>query len=471
LRRRKRRKNGYDRICHTHWFNLVAMKTEFFLDYPTILANQARPVHFAIRFLADTVSVPRPKPAAFCAVLDRSGSMAGPPLAHAREAAKVAVRNLRPGDRFGLVIFDDEARTVIPLQPATNKQFFYDIIDRIEDGGQTNLTGGWMLGRDELLKAEAGTTKRLLLLSDGQLNHGIVDPIAVKQVVVSGLEHDAVRTSCLGFGDNYNEDLMAELARATNGQFYDADSPDTLPAIFASELEGLQKLAVQNLRIRIQPLDFCEKYSLMGQYPELSLPDGRMEFAVGDLVSEEERIVCFSVQALALPLVNGKPPFDLKGEQLLSVEVLWDEILEKGVVSRTLNQQIRIQATQDPAEVIVNNVVAPWVSLQKAGIVAADVTKKMDQGKINEALAALDKTIQELSQYGKLGAEAIKVLEEMKVKIANDGWSLRERKSSRYRSASYMKMSSKEMWSPKCEAPPSFKQQKPTDPGIEPIAS
>lgn len=442
------------------------MKTEFFLDYPTILANQARPVHFAIRFEAESLSHPRPKPAAFCAVLDRSGSMAGPPLAHAREAAKVAVRNLRAGDRFSLVIFDDEARTVIPLQPATNKKSFYDIIDRITEGGQTNLTGGWMLGRDELRKADACTTRRLLLLSDGQLNHGIVEPPAVRQIVGAGLEQDAVRTSCLGFGDNYNEDLLAELARATNGQFYDADSPDTLPAIFAAELDGLQKLAVQNLRVRVQALDFCEKYSLLGEYPALQLPDGRMEFAVGDLVSEEERIVCFGVQALALPCINGKPAFDLKGEQLLRVEILWDEILEQGVVSRTLTQEMRIQATQDPAEVVVNSVVAPWVSLQKAGAAAVEVNKKMDQGQVNEALAVLDKTILELAQYGERGAEAIKVLMEMKEKIASDGWSLRERKSSRYRSASYRKMSSKEMWSLKEQAP-SFKE-KPPEPGNPP---
>lgn len=52
------------------------MKIEFFLNYPKILANQARPVNFAIRFAADAVGNPRPKPAAFCAVLDRSGSMA-----------------------------------------------------------------------------------------------------------------------------------------------------------------------------------------------------------------------------------------------------------------------------------------------------------------------------------------------------------------------------------------------------------
>jgi Ca-activated chloride channel family protein len=307
------------------------------------------------------------------------------------------------------------------------------------------------------------------MLSDGHLNHGIVEPPAVLQVVMAGLEQDFVRTSCLGFGDNYNEDLMAELARATNGQFYDADSPETLPAIFASELEGLQKLSIQNLRVRVQPGDFCDKYSLMGDYPALSLPDGRMEFAIGDLVSEEERIVCFGVQALALPLIDGQPAFDLKGESLLNVEVLWDELLEQGVVSRTLTQQVRIQATQDPAEVVVNSVVAPWVSLQKAGAVVADVTKKMDQGHLNEALAALDKTIQELSQYGERGAEAIKILQEMKSKIGNDEWTLRERKSSMYRSASYLKMSSRHMWT-HGSPPPSFKQ-KPPGSGNQPTAT
>jgi Ca-activated chloride channel family protein len=439
------------------------VKTEFHLDYPTILANQARPVHFAIRFVAGQVSQPRPQPAAFCAVVDRSGSMAGVPLAHAKEAAKVAVKNLRPGDRFGLVVFDDEARTVIPLQPAANKQAFYEAIDHITDGGSTNLTGGWMLGRDELRKAEAGTLRRLLLLSDGQLNHGIVDPPLVRQVVVAGLEQDGVRTSCLGFGDAYNEDLMAELARATNGQFYDADSPETLPAIFAAELDGLQKLAVQNLRVRLQPLQFCERYAPLGEYPALKLPDGRMEFAIGDLVSEEERVVCFAVQALALPLIAGKPAFDLQGELLLDVEVLWDELLEQGVVSRTLTQQVRIQATQDPAQVVVNSVVAPWITLQKAGVVAAEVNRRMDQGQVHEALAALAKTIQELEPYGERAAEAIHVLREMQHKIANDEWNVRERKLSRYRSSNYRKMSSKELWSPQSAPAPSFKQP-PKDP-------
>jgi Ca-activated chloride channel family protein len=434
------------------------MKTTLFLDYPTILVNQSRPVHCAIQFQAEKFLNPRPQPAAFCIVLDRSGSMSGKPLSQAKEAAKLAVRNLRTNDEFALVVFASEARTVVPLQQVKNKADICATIDKINDGDSTNLTAGWMLGKDELAKSNPAAARRLLLLSDGQLNHGIVDPTAVRQIVVSGLEHERVRTSCLGFGEGYNEDLMAELARATNGQFYDAQSPEKLPAIFASELDGLQKICVQNLRIRFKNDTFCERFALLGEYSSLALPDGRMEYAVGDLVSEEERIVCFEVKVLALPLINGQPAFKLEGEPLIQVEVVWDEITEKGVVSRTLLQTVVIQATQNPAEVLVNSVVAPWVSLQKAGAVAVEVNKQMDAGNPAAAVALIESVIRQLQAYGTQADEAIKVLGGMKNKIVNHDWDESARKQSRYSSASYRKMSSKEMWSGANDQKPSFKK-------------
>jgi Ca-activated chloride channel homolog len=223
------------------------MRIETHLDYQTILANHACPVHFAIRFQADSVSQPRSQPAAFCLVLDRSGSMAGQPLACAKDAAKVAVRNLRMEDQFALVVFDDEAQTIVPMQAVTNKDAVVQCIEGIQSGGSTNLTGGWMLGRDQMRTSASGATRRLLLLSDGQLNVGIVEPLAVRQVVASGLEQDSIRTSCLGFGSSYNEELMAEMARVTNGQFHDAGSPEKFPAIFNSEPDGLQRLTDRSL--------------------------------------------------------------------------------------------------------------------------------------------------------------------------------------------------------------------------------
>ena len=73
------------------------MKITTHLDYAVILANRARPVHFAMHFEAPTTTQARSKPAAFCLVLDRSGSMADPPLAKAKQAALLAVRNLPQG--------------------------------------------------------------------------------------------------------------------------------------------------------------------------------------------------------------------------------------------------------------------------------------------------------------------------------------------------------------------------------------
>ena len=68
-------------------------------------------------------------------------------------------------------------------------------------------------------KAPSGTQRRLLLLTDGHLNCGIVEPVQVERIVASGLEKDTVRTSCLGFGDNYSEDILRQLAKASGGRF------------------------------------------------------------------------------------------------------------------------------------------------------------------------------------------------------------------------------------------------------------
>lgn len=376
------------------------MKINLELDYRTILANQARPVHFALQFQADSIANPRPKPAAFCVVLDRSGSMEGKPLVHAKEAARVAIRNLRREDYFGLVVFESTAQVVIPLQQCQARQPFIDLVNKLTTAGSTNLTAGWMLGRDELKKAPADASRRLLLLSDGLFNVGIVEPVQVRQIVASGLEADSIRTSSLGFGDSYDEKLLADLASATNGQFYDADSAEKLPGIFAQELDGLQRLAVQNLRVRFKKLDFCESFELLSDYPRIELPDGRKEFAVGDLVSDEERILCFALEVLPLPSVQGKPVVSLEGEKLAELELLYDEITDSGITSKTQQQIVRIQATPNPDDVRVNETVLGWVAMQQAGLTIKRVTDEISGGNQDKALAILEQAIRYVAQHG-----------------------------------------------------------------------
>jgi Ca-activated chloride channel family protein len=129
------------------------MKIDLTLDYQTILRNEPRPVHLVANLRAPKLDAhSRPRSAAFAVVLDRSGSMAGEPLRLARESCAAAVRNLRADDLFTLVVFDDSARVVIPLQKPVDRHGMIAAIERISDGGSTNLMAGWLLGRDELSK-------------------------------------------------------------------------------------------------------------------------------------------------------------------------------------------------------------------------------------------------------------------------------------------------------------------------------
>jgi hypothetical protein len=75
------------------------------------------------------------------------------------------------------------------------------------------------------------------------------------------------------------------------------------------------------------------------------LPDDRVEFSIGDLVSQEDRILVLLMEVLPLPLLNGQPVASLEGEKLLELEILWDEIGEKEIKSCRHEQLIRVLGT------------------------------------------------------------------------------------------------------------------------------
>lgn len=447
------------------------MKIETLLDYETILANRATPVHLALRFIAPEVTGDRTRPIAFCLVIDRSGSMAGRPLEAAKEAARLVVRNLRKNDLFALVVFDHEARVAVPLQSASSRrQTLLNLIDSIRDGGSTNLTSGWTLGRDELKKAPADLPRRLLLLSDGLLNVGITEPEAVRNIVSSGFERDQIATSCLGFGDHYNEDLLASLASATNASFYDANLPDKLPEIFSAELEGLQALAIQNLRIRLKRLEFCDSLELFGDYPVTETPDGLAEIAVGHLISDEERTLIVALEVPPIPLVEGKPAADLTGERLVEVEVLFDAIKPDELVSHQWNQVVRIQPVQNAADLRTNVDVIGLVSTQQVGKTLELAIREVDAGRLDSAKVHLRQAIERLKAYPPSieTIDGIRTLENFLLRLEAEGeWTRRERKSARYHSQFLRKMSSSELWT-SVESPPAFSKKRPRESGQPP---
>ena len=445
------------------------MKTLLQLDYPAILANTAGPVHLALTFDAPEVTGARPQPVAFVTVIDRSGSMQGSPIEAAKRAARTVVRNLRTGDYFGLAVFDDNAQTLLPLAAQRDAVNAQRVIDGIQSGSSTNLSGGWALGRDLLRAAPAGCPRKILLLTDGQLNVGITEPALVRQLVSGGLEKDGIRTSCLGFGDGYNEDLLGDLAKATGGALHDANNPDDLPEIFRKELDGLQSMVVQNLRIRVKSCGFAERIVMLGDYPVLAQADGWQEFAMGDLVSGERRVAVMKLDVLPIPLgADGQPTATWDGEALVELEIRCDVITREGLVSRSEHHLIKVLPVQSPEDVKVNTEVLPWVSIQAAASAVERALQARDKGQVEEARNILKLELAKLEPMpaSDLLEDARRLLQTTLDALADDMDYTRSRKSMNSLRRHYSKGSSADDIVVQACTGPSFKmpKNKPTPP-------
>ncbi|OYU31334.1 MAG: hypothetical protein CFE39_08885 [Comamonadaceae bacterium PBBC2] len=171
-------------------------------------------------------------------VVDRSGSMAGQPLDEALRCVQHIANHLAPQDALALVVYDDKVDTLLPLQPMHSTEVVTQAIAGVQAGGMTNLHGGWLAGAQQLegsaAQALAQTVSRVILLSDGQANHGETDL-------------SAIEAQCR------NEDLMIGMARAGGGQNYYGQTAADLYDSFAEELALLQALYGRQIGLKLLP--------------------------------------------------------------------------------------------------------------------------------------------------------------------------------------------------------------------------
>jgi Ca-activated chloride channel family protein len=204
----------------------------------------------------------RRTPLNLAVVLDKSGSMTGAKLEKTKQAARQLVDRLAPNDVFSLVIFSDEARVLVPAQKVEDQEALKEKIDSIEAGGSTALYAGVKTGARQLQEYfSSKRINRVILLSDGLANVG---PSSTRDLRRLGgdLAEKGISVTTIGVGDDYNEDLMAGLAEASDANYYYVQDTEKLPEIFAKELGEMLTVAAREIKIEItcpdgvQPLGF-----------------------------------------------------------------------------------------------------------------------------------------------------------------------------------------------------------------------
>ncbi len=186
-------------------------------------------------------------------VIDRSGSMSGQKIESARQAACYAVQQLQMSDRVSVTIFDDQVETLVPSTPAIEKSSITRKIEGIQPRGSTALHAGWLEGGVQVSQyLNPEQINRVLLLSDGLANVGETNPDTIASDV-HGLAKRGVSTSTMGVGNDYSEDLLEVIARSGDGNYYYIESPQQLPEIFQTELQGLMATVGHTVSLGIEP--------------------------------------------------------------------------------------------------------------------------------------------------------------------------------------------------------------------------
>lgn len=222
---------------------------------PALLAGHDNELDALVRVQAPDAPADLPKrnPLHLALVIDRSGSMSGQPLDEAKRCAEFVLDGLQATDRLSLVVYDNQVQTLVPTMLLHDKEFARRAIRAIDSGGSTDLHGGWFQGAETLAPhTKENITSRVILLSDGCANHGLLDHDQI-HAQCAEFARAGVSTSTYGLGHGFNEELMIGMARHGQGSSYYGQTADDLMDPFREEFELLNALCARRLRLEITP--------------------------------------------------------------------------------------------------------------------------------------------------------------------------------------------------------------------------
>ncbi|BAT54761.1 von Willebrand factor, type A [Nostoc sp. NIES-3756] len=280
----------------------------------------------AISISADAEPQDRSVPLNLCLILDHSGSMNGRPLEIVKQAAIRLVDRLKVGDRLSVVAFDHRAKVLVPNQAITDPEQIKKQISRLAADGGTAIDEGLRLGIEELAKGKRETISQAFLLTDGENEHGDNNRCLKFAQLAAGYN---LTLNTLGFGDNWNQDVLERIADAGLGSLSYIQKPEQAVDEFGRLFRRIQAVSLNNayLLLSLAPnVRLAELKPIAQVAPDtIELPlqqetDGRFAVRLGDLMKDVERVILANIYLGQLP--EGKQP-------IANVQVRYDNPVQE----------------------------------------------------------------------------------------------------------------------------------------------
>lgn len=284
----------------------VNRKVELHVDaaHPVMLADTPGKTYVRIRLRGFEIEPADRAPVNVAIVLDKSGSMEGQKIEKAREAALAVVDRLNDRDIMSLVSYDSTVSVLIPATKVSDRAGIRARIQSLMAGGSTALFAGVSKGAAEVQKfLEPDRVNRIVLLSDGLANVGPSAPEDLGELGAS-LFKSGISVTTIGLGLDYNEDLLALLARRSNGSHLFAQEAADLTAKFDLEFGDVLSTVAQDTVVRFKCSEGTGVRPVRVLGREGTVDGAQVTVNMGQLFSSQDKYVIIELEAPALKAGN-----------------------------------------------------------------------------------------------------------------------------------------------------------------------
>ena len=356
------------------------MKEKIIFDFNRIPEETKFNTRLMVNLTADTNTKEVGKPLNVAVVLDRSGSMNGEPLHYVKMATKVLANQLNPDDRFSLTMYDSSIDTLIKPTLMQDIRSLDAVIDTIDAGGMTCLSGGYEKGcQDAKEYVSKDTITRVMLLTDGLANEGITKPDHLAQLA-SNQKKNGITTSTIGVGGGYDEFLLGRMAEYGGGSTYFIEDPDNAPSVFKEELGYLKSMAASQVSLTFRPKEQGLTFEQLNTYKK----NTDESYSLGDFFSGQSKSILFEMALPPMPLGENTYIGD--------VEITYRSTTGDEITDESISMPITIDVVSE--KIFQNEVPNKDVTLEAALLLVARAKAKSitlaDNGKYDDAAEILD---------------------------------------------------------------------------------
>jgi Ca-activated chloride channel homolog len=375
------------------------------LDNQYLMQGSKENLAINLKIKGGEISISERPPLNLVLVLDRSGSMSDMgKLDYAKDAAKQIINNLSTKDRLGIVVYSDNAQTLLPIKILNNKDNAKSLVNSLYPTNSTNLSAGLVEGIRHIESViDKEYINRVILLSDGLANAGITNINEINNISrEASLKGISITT--MGLGASYDENMLTNIAEHGTGNYYYIESPTLITSIFAREFGQLIKTVAKNPKINLEfPLDI----KIIDIYGYKYIQDGNnVEINPGDISSGQERNIIIEL---------GAPTDKLGTSKLVKASLEFEDVLNKYIVSE--NKDLDYKVTKNK-QIVLNNVnknIEAKITSVNAAVELYTAAKDYEKGNSRDAVSRIKKSLAEINRLNNstLKSESTMVQEEV----------------------------------------------------------